>query len=97
MDKKQDIARKFAIVVMGLSIMHGAFYYLRWVHEVGVGVPVLIVTFWSLAIAVVTAMLQFKVNQKYITASLLLAICVLVPTAEACVAWTLWSINGFAP
>ncbi len=88
-------------IVTGLlflvTLLHGLLYFLVSHDQIDINVRILVVSFWLSILLLSASFVWIKKETKLIIVSSSICILILIPTAESCLAWTAWSINGFGP
>jgi hypothetical protein len=70
----------------------------RWLERVAwPGVPVTLALFWSATLATLATAFLIRRYAKWCALSLAVSALALYFASPAALAWTAWSINGFAP
>ena len=62
-----------------------------------VSVIILLTTFWASVILFFVSLARVKRDPKLILGAAIYSMAAIVPTAGTCLAWSIWSIVGFAP
>ena len=81
-----------AILVCGL---HATLFYLRWHHNTGASVQVLIGTFWTAVIFLFFSIKRIKASKVHLVVALFFGLAAILPGAETCITWTIWSVMSF--
>jgi hypothetical protein len=97
MKNRITTTKKVALALLIASTIHAILFYLGWYLEIRVSVIILLATFWTSVILFFVSLAWVKRDPKFILAAVIYSMVAIVPTAEACLAWSIWSIVGFAP
>ena len=85
------------IAVLILATIHSALFYFMSSEIIEIDVIFLVFTFWITITTILTSLLYLKLYTKQVIILSVFGALIILPTAEACLMWTIWSINGFAP
>ena len=91
------ISRIATGMLIFVSVIHTLLYFLIINGQIDINARMLVVSFWLIIFFLTSSFVWIKKDTKLIIVSSFVCILILIPTAESCMTWTAWSINGFAP
>jgi hypothetical protein len=93
-----NVSRVALVVAPSLATAAAIVTDVRWLERVAwPGVPVALTLFWSAALATVATAFLIRRYAKWCVLSLAVSAVALYLATPAALAWTAWSIHGFAP
>ena len=92
-----ETSKKWLIVAAAILVcsLHATLFYLRWHHNTGASVQVLIGTFWVAVIFLCLSLRWIKESKVHVVVALIPGVAALLPGAETSITWTIWSVMSF--
>jgi uncharacterized membrane protein YjjB (DUF3815 family) len=92
-----ETSKKWLIVAAVILVcsLHATLFYLRWHHNTGASVQVLIGTFWAAVIFLCLSWRWLKESKVHVIVALVPGVAALLPGAETSITWTIWSVMSF--
>ena len=81
-----------AAAIVVLCLLHAGLFHVRWYHNAGASIPVLLATFWLAFLVLCLAFRWWRHGKLPVLSAQLVGLVILLPGAGTSLSWTLWSV-----